>query len=182
MEIIGHKFNFHYGEMQCINYFIDAKHLDVTVMKDPIDFFRIETKSKNSFVDLTLFNNKTFSGASLSNFLLKGTAGTLFVVALAPVALALVQKEAGWSSMQSGLMTVGYLIAIFSTIRMSEKLLQKTGPRKSMLLGCLITGCGILLTSFTFLLAKEYIIFAIAGFTLFGIGLGFYATPSTDAE
>lgn len=140
-----------------------------------IVFFRIETKSQSSFVDLTLFNNKTFSGATLSNFLLNGAAGTLLVT------LALVQQEAGLSSLQSGLMTVGYLVAILCTIRVGEKLLQKMGPKKPMLLGCLITGFGILLTSFTFLLAKEYIIIASAGFTLFGIGLGFYATPSTDA-
>jgi MFS transporter, DHA2 family, multidrug resistance protein len=140
-----------------------------------IAFFRVEGKSKSSFVDLTLFKNKTFSGATLSNFLLNGAAGTLLV------SLALVQQEAGLSSLQSGLITVGYLVAILSTIRVGEKLLQKLGPRKPMLLGCCITGLGILLTTFTFLLAKEYIITAFIGFTLFGIGLGFYATPSTDA-
>lgn len=140
-----------------------------------IVFFWIEVKSKNSFIDLTLFKNKTFSGATLSNFLLNGAAGTLLV------SLALVQEEAGLSSLQSGLITVGYLVAILSTIRVGEKLLQKMGPRKPMLLGCLITGIGILLTSCTFLLAKEYIIVAFVGFTLFGVGLGFYATPSTDA-
>ena len=140
-----------------------------------IAFFRIERMSKNSFVDLALFKNKTFSGASLSNFLLNGAAGTQLV------SLALVQEEAGLSSLQSGLITVGYLVAILSTIRIGEKLLQKMGPRKPMLLGCSITGLGILLTTFTFLLAKEYIITAFFGFTLFGIGLGLYATPSTDA-
>lgn len=35
------------------------------------------------------------------------------------------------------------------------------------------------MTTFTFVLTKQYI--ATIGFTLFGIGLGFYATPSTDA-
>jgi MFS transporter, DHA2 family, multidrug resistance protein len=140
-----------------------------------IVFFRIEKKRTNSFVDLSLFSNKTFSGATLSNFLLNGAAGTLLV------SLALVQAEAGLSSLQSGLITLGYLVAILSTIRVGEKLLQKMGPRKPMLLGCYITGLGILLTSFTFLLAKEYIIVAFVGFTLFGTGLGFYATPSTDA-
>lgn len=140
-----------------------------------IAFFRIETRRKNSFVDLSLFKNKTFSGATLSNFLLNGAAGTLLV------SLALVQQEAGLSSLQSGLITIGYLVAILSTIRVGEKLLQKMGPRKPMLLGCFITGIGILLTSFTFLLAKVYIIVAFIGFTLFGVGLGFYATPSTDA-
>ncbi|MBB2148121.1 MFS transporter [Pedobacter gandavensis] len=140
-----------------------------------IAFFIIDGRSSNGFVDLSLFKNKTYSGATLSNFLLNGAAGTLLV------SLTLVQEEAGLSSLQSGLITVGYLVAILSTIRVGEKLLQKLGPRKPMLLGCLITGFGILLTSLTFLLAKEYIITAFIGFTFFGIGLGFYATPSTDA-
>jgi len=78
-------------------------------------------------------------------------------------------------------MTIGYLVAILATIRVGEKLLQRWGPRKPMLLGCAITGAGILLTALTFLLTKEYIVVAFVGFTLFGIGLGFYATPSTDA-
>jgi DHA2 family multidrug resistance protein-like MFS transporter len=70
---------------------------------------------------------------------------------------------------------------VLSTIRVGEKLLQKMGPRKPMLLGSFITGLGILLTSLTFLLAKQYIIVSFIGFTFFGIGLGVYATPSTDA-
>lgn len=138
-------------------------------------FLRIEKRSENGFVDLSLFHNQTFSGATLSNFLLNGAAGTLLV------SLALVQAEAGLSSLQSGLITVGYLVAVLSTIRVGEKLLQRMGPRKPMLMGCFITGVGILLTSLTFLLAKQYIIVSFIGFTLFGIGLGFYATPSTDA-
>jgi MFS transporter, DHA2 family, multidrug resistance protein len=138
-------------------------------------FFRIETKSENPFVNFKLFANKTYSGATLSNFLLNGASGTLLVT------LSLVQQGAGLSSLQSGLMTTGYLVAILATIRVGEKLLQRWGPRRPMLLGCAITGAGILLTTFTFLLAKEYVIVAFVGFTLFGIGLGFYATPSTDA-
>jgi MFS transporter, DHA2 family, multidrug resistance protein len=138
-------------------------------------FFKVESGNANGFVDLRLFNNKTYTGATLSNFLLNGAAGTLLV------ALALVQQGAGLSSWQSGLLTVGYLVAILSTIRVGEKLLQKMGPRKPMLMGCVITATGILLTAFTFLLARQYVIVAFVGFTLFGVGLGFYATPSTDA-
>jgi len=55
------------------------------------------------------------------------------------------------------------------------------GPRNPTLLSCKIAGLGILLTTFTSLLAKQYIVVAFVGFALFGIGLGFYATPSTDA-
>jgi MFS transporter, DHA2 family, multidrug resistance protein len=138
-------------------------------------FFRAESGNPDGFVDLRLFNNKTYAGATLSNFLLNGAAGTLLV------ALSLVQQGAGLSSLQSGLLTIGYLVAILSTIRVGERLLQRRGARKPMLMGCVITATGILLTTFTFLLVGQYMIVAFFGFTLFGVGLGFYATPSTDA-
>jgi len=138
-------------------------------------FFRIETRTPGPFVDLSIFDNKTFSGATLSNFLLNGSAGTLVV------ALGLVQRAAGWSSLRSGLLTLGYLVAILATIRVGEKLLQRFGPKKPMLWGTAITAVGILLTSLTFLLIREYAVVAFIGFTLYGVGLGFYATPSTDA-
>src|SRR5689334_18578171 len=149
--------------------------LAVVFVVAAVVFFRVESRNPDGFVDLTLFNNKTYAGATFSNFLLNGAAGTLLV------ALSLVQQGAGLSSLQSGLLTIGYLVAILSTIRVGEKLLQRMGARKPMLMGCAITGVGILLTTFTFLLAGQYMIVAFVGFTLFGVGLGFYATPSTDA-
>ena len=138
-------------------------------------FFSIETKKSTAFLNLKLFRNLTFSGATLSNFLLNGAAGTLIV------ALGLVQVAAGMSSLQSGLLTLGYLVAILSTIRVGEKLLQRFGPKRPMIWGSAIAGLGILMTSMTFTLIEQYIVLAVIGFTLFGIGLGFYATPSTDA-
>jgi MFS transporter, DHA2 family, multidrug resistance protein len=138
-------------------------------------FLQIETGKKSAFVDLKLLKNGTFAGATLSNFLLNGAAGTLIV------SLGLVQLAAGLSSLQAGLLTLGYLFAILATIRVGEKLLQRFGPKKPMLWGSMITGVGILMCSMTFLLIGEYIVVTVIGFTLFGIGLGFYATPSTDA-
>lgn len=138
-------------------------------------FFKIEKSNANSFIDFELFSNKTYRGATMSNFLLNGAAGTLMVT------LTLVQLGAGKTSFQAGLLTIGYLIAILLTIRVGEKLLQRWGARKPMIIGCMITGTGILMTSLTFVLASQYMVIATIGFTLFGIGLGFYATPSTDA-
>ncbi|TFH55971.1 MFS transporter [Glutamicibacter arilaitensis] len=138
-------------------------------------FLQIEVRNRNPFVNLKLFSNGTFTGATLSNFLLNGAAGTLIV------SLGLVQIAAGMSSLQSGLLTLGYLIAILATIRVGEKLLQRFGPKKPMLWGSIITGIGILLCSMTFVYIDQYIVLSVIGFTLFGIGLGFYATPSTDA-
>jgi len=149
--------------------------LTAVFLVSSIVFFTIEADHAHGFVDLTLFGKTIFSGATLSNFLLNGAAGTLLVV------LTLVQEAAGLSSLQSGLLTVGYLVGVLATIRLGEKLLQRMGSRKPMLLGCWITGTGIFLTACTFLLAGAYLVVACVGFTLFGIGLGLYATPSTDA-
>jgi DHA2 family multidrug resistance protein-like MFS transporter len=137
-------------------------------------FFHLETIRSSTFIDLTLFKNATFSGATLSNFLLNDAAGTLVV------ALGLVQR-AGWTALQSGPLTLGYLVAILSTIRVGERLLQRFGPRRPMLWGSAITAAGIALRSMTFVLIRQYAVLAFIGFTLYGIGLGFCATPSTDA-
>ena len=83
--------------------------LTVVFIVAAVLFFKIESNNPNGFVDLTLFRNSTYTGATLSNFLINGAAGTLLV------ALSLVQQEAGLSSLQSGLLTVGYLVAILRT-------------------------------------------------------------------
>lgn len=42
-------------------------------------FVRVERKTASPFVDFKLFGNKTFTGATISNFLLNGTIGLLIV-------------------------------------------------------------------------------------------------------
>ncbi len=71
-------------------------------------FFIIERRKENGFIDFNLFNNKTYSGATISNFLLNGAAGTLIV------ALTLVQLGAGLTSFQSGLLTIGVFDCYFA--------------------------------------------------------------------
>jgi DHA2 family multidrug resistance protein-like MFS transporter len=138
-------------------------------------FFRIEDKASNAFFDFGLFKNATYTGATISNFLVNGTAGTLIV------SLQLVQLGGNMNAQQAGFLTLGYAIAIIAFIRVGEKLLQRFGPRKPMIWGCLITGLAILMVSPANLLLSHYKILASAGYTLFGVGLAFYATPSTDA-
>lgn len=74
-------------------------------------FLQIEVRSRNPFVNLKLFSVGTFTGAKLSNFLLNGAAGTMIV------SRGLVHVAAGMSSLQPGLLTLGYLVAIRATIR-----------------------------------------------------------------
>jgi DHA2 family multidrug resistance protein-like MFS transporter len=138
-------------------------------------FFRVESNNPNGFVDFELFRNMTYTGATISNFLLNATAGILIV------AMMLVQLGGGMTAQEAGLLTVGYAVAIVAFIRVGEKLLQRFGPRRPMIWGSLIVGVSIALLLPTNLMLDTYKILAVAGFTLFGLGLAFYATPSTDA-
>ena len=97
-------------------------------------FFRAETSARNPFVNFALFRNSTYTGATISNFLLNGVAGMLLV------SMMLVQLGGGLSAQQAGMLTLGYAIAIVAFIRVGEKLLQKFGARKPMIWGSLIVG------------------------------------------
>jgi DHA2 family multidrug resistance protein-like MFS transporter len=138
-------------------------------------FFLVEARAPAAFVDFTLFKNPTFTGATISNFLLNGVTGTQIV------SLQLMQLGGNLTAQQAGLLTLGYAVAIITFIRVGEKLLQRFGARKPMIWGCLITGLSILFISATNVLLSDYKILAAIGYTLFGVGLAFYATPSTDA-
>jgi DHA2 family multidrug resistance protein-like MFS transporter len=140
-----------------------------------IIFLRSESHNDNAFVDFRLFHNKTYTGATLSNLLLNAVSGILIV------SMTLVQRAGRMSAQGAGLLTLGYAIAIVAFIRVGEKLLQHLGPRRPMIWGSTIVGVSILLLMPTSVMLQAYKILAIVAFTLFGIGLAFYATPSTDA-
>lgn len=138
-------------------------------------FFRAESDNPDAFVDFKLFKNRTYSGATLSNLLLNAVAGIIIV------AMTLVQVGGDMSAQEAGLLTIGYAVAIVAFIRVGEKLLQRFGPRRPMIWGSLIVAVTVVLLMPTNLLLDQYTILAFIAFTLFGIGLAFYATPSTDA-
>jgi DHA2 family multidrug resistance protein-like MFS transporter len=138
-------------------------------------FVRVEAGNPDAFVDFRLFRNRTYTGATVSNLLLNAVAGIIIV------AMTLIQVGGGKSAQEAGLLTLGYAIAIVAFIRVGEKLLQRFGPRRPMLWGSLIVAVTIVLLLPTNLLLSTYQLLAIVAFTLFGIGLAFYATPSTDA-
>src|SRR5690606_22731464 len=138
-------------------------------------FFRIESGNPDGFVDFNLFRNLTYTGATISNFLLNATAGILIV------AMTLVQVGGGMTAQEAGFLTIGYAVAIVAFIRVGAKLPQRSGPRRPMIWGSLIVGADIVCLMPTNLMLDTYRVLAVAGFALFGLGLAFYATPSTDA-
>lgn len=138
-------------------------------------FFRIESGNPNAFVQFRLFRNLTYTGATISNMLLNAAAGIIMVTML------LLQQAGAMTAQRAGLLTLGYAITIVAFIRVGEKLLQRFGPRQPMLWGSCIVGLAIALLMPTNLMLGTYTVLAVLAFSLFGLGLAFYATPSTDA-
>lgn len=138
-------------------------------------FLVVENRVENPFIDFKLFKNSTFTGATISNLLLNATAGVLIV------SLVLIQEGADLTAQQTGYLTVGYGVTIVLFIRIGEKLMNRFGARKPMIWGCLIVMAAIGLLIPTHTMATTYMYMAVAAFCLYGVGLAFYATPSTSA-
>ena len=141
-----------------------------------IVFIKVEKSKEIVLIDFSVFKNKPYSGATVSNFLLNGIAGTLVV------ANTYVQVGRGFNSFQAGMLSLGYLVAVLAMIRVGEKILQKVGAKKPMIWGAMITTVGVAIMGLTFLPDFAYTVVVFIGFALFGLGLGIYATPSTDTS
>ena len=139
-----------------------------------IIFVKVEKGKAIVLIDFSLFKNKPYAGATYSNFLLNAVAGTLVV------ANTYVQVGRGFTAFQSGMLSIGYLVAVLAMIRVGEKILQRTGARAPMIWGAIITTIGVAAMGLTFLQGFAYTVVVFIGFALFGLGLGIYATPSTD--
>lgn len=138
-------------------------------------FYKVEAKSAIAFFDFSLFKNRIFTGATIANFFLNGTIGLLIV------ALSLMQKAADYNAMQAGMLTIGYAAAVILFTRLGEKLLKKHGARKPIIWGSLIVCVALLMLMQSQIMTEYYVIVAVIAFSLFGLGLAFFATPVTDA-
>jgi MFS transporter, DHA2 family, multidrug resistance protein len=144
-------------------------------------FFVTERNKENAFIDFALFKNTTFTGATISNFLLNGTIGMLFISQQLIQLAGRKSDGSPYTAWDAGILTLGYGIFIIAFIRVGEKLLQRFGPRKPMIWGSLIVIVACLLLMSTNLRIGQYVVLAVIAYCLFGLGLAFYATPSTDA-
>ncbi|MER4141504.1 MFS transporter [Klebsiella pneumoniae] len=127
-----------------------------------------------ALIDFALFRNRAYGAAVLSNFLLNGAIGTMMIASI------WLQQGHHLTPLESGMMTLGYLVTVLAMIRVGEKLLQRYGARLPMMAGPVLTAIAIALISCTFLEKALYIGVVFASNVLFGLGLGCYATPSTD--
>lgn len=139
-----------------------------------VAFVHLERSTADPLVDFSVFKNRVFAGTTISNLLVNATAG------LIPVSMWVIQDGAGWTPAQAGYLTIGYAVFILAFIRVGEKLLQRFGARRPMVWGTLIVIASIALLMLTPLPTGAYVVLTAFSYCLYGVGLAFYATPSTD--
>lgn len=141
-------------------------------------FIRIECKSQNPMMPLSLFANANFSGANLLTFFLYAGlgAGMLFL------SLNLVQVQ-GYSQLQSGLTFLPFTVLMVVIARFAGKLADKYGARPFLIAGPSVAGAGLLLLSFVEQTTGPgaYWITFFPGVLVFGLGMSFTVAPLTTA-
>lgn len=139
-----------------------------------VAFIVIERKSKNPFIDFSLFSNRSYVGAVIANFLLNTSVGSLALFNI------FTQTHFKISGATAGFITIPYIVGVFVTIRVGEHLMQRYSAKMPLILGSAVLALGMLLISLTFLPFVLYVISALIGFLFFGLGLGFFATPGLN--
>ena len=139
-------------------------------------FIVIEKRSDHPMLPLSLFANRTFTGANLLTlFLYAGMfAGMLFLT------LDLVQIQ-GYSQLQAGLTLLPFTILLITISRWSGTLVDRYGPRLFLIAGPAVVAVGLCVLSFIKITAgpSDYWRTYFPGICLFGLGMSFTVTPLT---
>lgn len=139
-------------------------------------FIPVEKRHPQPIADLSLFDRRVFTGATIANFFLNTLLGILVVL------LTYLQKGRGQSAMNAALLTLSYTVTVLSLIRVGEKIGKKSGPRLPMVLGGLCFVVSAVLLACTFVEDNTaYFALVVIGMGFMGTGLGLFATPATNA-
>ena len=123
-------------------------------------------ENKKPLVDITLFNDRSFTLANISRFIMNFTiGGVLFVI---PV---YVQAELGADPLTTGLTLIPMSVAIFIMSSLAGKLSTRIQPRYILAIGAI---SGIIGSIYLTLIFNPYttIIDMIPGIFLLGVGMG----------
>ncbi len=79
-------------------------------------------KGEAALIDFALFSNRAYGAAVLSNFLLNGAIGTMMIASI------WLQQGHHLTPLESGMMTLGYLVTVLAMIRVGESCCSAMAP------------------------------------------------------
>ncbi len=141
-------------------------------------FVRIEKRSKDPMIPLSLFRNPVFSGVNALTFFLYAGLGAVFLF----LSLNMVQIQ-GYSQLQAGLSYLPFTMLLIFLSRYVGGWADRHGPRGLLIAGPLIAGVGMILLSMVGQVHRlsDYWYSFFPGILVFGLGMSLTVVPLTSA-
>jgi EmrB/QacA subfamily drug resistance transporter len=136
-------------------------------------FLAYEWRAKEPMLKLELFTRRNFAVANAETLTMYAGLAILFFFLV-----IFLQQVAGYSALQSGLVTLPVTLVMFTLSRRAGALADRLGPRLFMGAGPLIAACGVLLLLRTGM-DTRYLTDLLPGLLVFGLGLTLTVAPLT---
>ncbi|WP_316847999.1 MFS transporter [Pedobacter psychrodurus] len=139
-------------------------------------FIRVEWKTDNPMMPLSLFRDKVFAGTNLLTFFLyAGLGGAMLFLSL-----NLVQAQ-GYSQLQSGMAFLPFTLLMIALSGFAGRLSDKYGARLFLTFGPMLSALGFFLLSLAGETEgpKTYWVSFFPGILALGIGMSFTVSPLT---
>lgn len=141
-----------------------------------IVFLRVEARTRDPMMPLSLFRNPVFSGVNaLTFFLYSGLGATMLFMSL-----DLVQVQ-GYSQLDAGLSFLPFTFLLITLSRYAGSWADRHGPRVLLIVGPLVVGLGMFLLSMVGRLHRlsDYWFSFFPGVVVFGLGMALTVAPLT---
>jgi MFS family permease len=136
-------------------------------------FIYIESRSKNPFLDLSLFQNITFSAASLSLFF--NYVSTYYIVFVFTIYMSLFLK---FSIVETGLVLIAQPLLMAAMSPISGRLADKYGSKELSSIGMATISASFFLLYF---LNTSSPIIIVIPIIMIGMGFGIFSAPNTNS-
>jgi MFS family permease len=139
-------------------------------------FIRIEKRSKDPMMPLSLFRNPVFSGVNALTFFLYAGLGAAMLF----LSLNMVQIQ-GYSQLQAGLSFLPFTLLLITLSRVAGAWADRHGPRALLIAGPVIVGVGMILLSMVGQVRRlsDYWFTFFPGIIVFGLGMAMTVAPLT---
>ncbi len=139
-------------------------------------FVRIEARSKDPMMPLSLFRNPVFSGVNALTFFLYAGLGAAMLF----LSLNMVQIQ-GYSQLEAGMSFLPFTLLMITLSRHAGAWADRHGPRVLLIMGPVIAGVGMILLSLVGQVHRlsDYWFTYFPGILVFGLGMSLTVAPLT---
>jgi len=134
-----------------------------------------ESRNPNAMLPLHFFKNMSFTGANLAmTFIMFSLFGSIFFLS------QYLQTVQGYTPLEAGVRMVPLAATLAVVSALSSRLTDRLGTKRTVALGIMISGAGLLYMSQAFEAGSAYATIVVGEIILAG-GMGFAVSPATNS-